>query len=185
MEQLHYRTMEEMEAGQDFIHQSPRDTGTLEMIVRRPREDEREVIEEAELSLVDGLVGDNWKPRGSKIMPDGSAHPDRQITLINSRLIGLLAREREFWPRAGDQLYVDLDLSAENLPPGTQLAIGGAVLEATGLPHTGCRKFSARFGVDALQFISAPERKALRLRGIYAKVVEPGIIRRGDRVQKK
>lgn len=178
-------TLAEIEAGIGSIYGSPRDAGTLEMIVRRPDVDAREVVEQAELSLVEGLVGDNWKPRGSKVMPDGSAHPDRQITLMNSRLIGLLAREREFWPLAGDQLYVDFDLSEENLPPGTQLAIGGAVLEATGLPHTGCSKFSARFGVDALQFISAPDRRALRLRGIYAKVVEPGIIHRGDRVQKK
>ena len=145
----------------------------------------REVVEEGELSLADGLTGDNWKPRGSKVMPDGSAHPERQITLINSRLVSMLARERKLWPLAGDQLYVDLDLSEENLPPGTQLAIGEAVLEVTAMPHAGCKKFSARFGVDALQFISATERKSLHLRGIYAKVVQPGIIRRGDRVLKK
>ena len=176
--------MSELEARLAHILQSPRDTGTLDLIVRRPRVDEREMLEQGELSLSEGLVGDNWKPRGSKAMPDGSAHPDRQITLMNSRLIGLLARDKESWALAGDQLFVDLDLSLENLPPGTQLAMGSAVLEVTSSPHTGCSKFSSRFGLEALKFISAPEHKDLRLRGIYAKVVQPGTIKIGDTVSK-
>ena len=181
---MEHVSLVELEAGMDFVHRSPHDKGTLEMIVQRPQENAREVCDAGELSLDDGLVGDNWKPRGSKAMPDSSAHPDRQITIMNSRLIGLLARDRKYWPLAGDQLYVDLDLSAGNLPPGTRLSIGSAVIEVTASPHTGCSKFSARFGAEALRFISVPERKELHLRGIYAKVVQPGVIRVGDLVRK-
>ena len=89
-------------------------------------------------------------------MSDGSANPDAQLTLMNARVVALVAGERERWPLAGDQLYVDLDLSADNLPPGTRLAVGSAVIEVTPEPHTGCAKFSARFGSEALRFVNSP-----------------------------
>ena len=184
MEQVQYRSMDDLEAGLDFIRQSPREVGTLELIVRRPRGDAREVLDEGELSPRDGLLGDNWKMRGNMGAPVSPGQVERQITLINSRLIDLLAGDRQFWPLAGDQLYVDLDLSVDNLPPGTRLEMGTSILEITGPPHAGCRKFSARFGLDALQFISNPSRKDLRLRGIYARVLQPGTIHQGDVVRK-
>jgi MOSC domain-containing protein YiiM len=115
---------------------------------------------------------------------DGSAHPDMQLNVMNSRAIALIAQDKSRWPLAGDQLFVDLDLSAENLPAGTMLALGSAVIEVTNQPHTGCQKFVTRFGVDALKFVNSPERRALRLRGINAKVVRPGTIRVGDRIAK-
>ncbi len=163
---------------------SPRDLGTLELIVRRPQTDEREILTEGELSPEGGLVGDNWKARGSMGAPVSPEQVERQITIMNSRLIDLLTGDRRFWSLAGDQLYMDLDLSRANLPPGTRLAVGSAILEITNAPHAGCKKFSARFGLEALKFISEPSRKDLRLRGIYARVVQPGLIRVGDRVQK-
>jgi MOSC domain-containing protein YiiM len=107
-----------------------------------------------------------------------------QLNLINARLIALLAQDKARWPLAGDQLYVDLDLSEENLPPGTRLTIGAAVIEVTDQPHTGCKKFAARFGADAVKFVNSPEGKALHLRGINAKVVQGGTIRAGDTVRK-
>jgi MOSC domain-containing protein YiiM len=174
----------ELDAGLDEIMLSPAGAGTVELIVRRPGVDEREVVEEGALDLEDGLVGDTWRTRGSKSRPDGSANPDAQVTVMNSRLIALVARHRERWPLAGDQLYVDLDLSADNLPPGTRLAVGSAVLEVTAAPHTGCAKFSARFGSDALRFINSPLGRGLRLRGINTRVVEPGTVRRGDEIRK-
>ena len=131
-----------------------------------------------------GLVGDTWQARGSSHMPDRSSHPDMQLNLINTRLIALLAQDKARWPLAGDQLYVDLDLSEENLPPGTRLAIGAAVVEVTDQPHTGCKKFAARFGTDAVKFVNSPEGKALHLRGVNAKVVQGGTIRTGDAVRK-
>lgn len=148
--------------------------------MRRPRIEEREAIEQGALDRVEGLVGDNWRARGSRRMPDGSAHPGRQITLMSSRVIDLVARERKRWDLAGDQLYVDLDLSAENLPPGTHLEIGTAVLEVTAEAHTGCKKFAERFGPDALRFVSSPLARKLNLRGIYAKVVQPGRVHVGN-----
>lgn len=184
MEQLPYKTLPELEAGLEFVLASPREQGTLELIARRPRSEGREVLAEAELSPLEGVVGDDWKNRSTHSMPGGVPNPAKQITIMNSRLIGLLTGEREFWSLAGDQLYVDLDLSVDNLPPGTRLSIGTVILEITAPPHTGCKKFSGRFGLQALEFISAPARKGLRLRGLHASVVQPGVIRVGDRVQK-
>lgn len=177
-------TMQQLEAGLEEIRRSPQDHGLLELIVRRPRTEEREVLEEAELDLVEGLVGDNWKTRGSSSTADGSAHPEMQLNLMNSRVVALVARTKERWQLAGDQLFVDLDLSEDNLPPGTRLAIGTAVIEVTAIPHTGCKKFTHRFGLDAVKFVNSPEGKRLHLRGINAKVVQGGKIRRGDKVDK-
>jgi MOSC domain-containing protein YiiM len=176
--------LEDLEAGLCTICQSPKDAGILHLIVRRPRVDEREVVNEATLDPRCGLVGDNWHTRGSTRTPDRAAHPEMQITLMNSRVIELLAREKGRWPLAGDQLYVDLDLARENLPPGTRLAIGSAVIQVSAEPHTGCQKFRARFGADAVSFVNSPEGKRLRLRGINAKVVRPGTVHVSDVVTK-
>ena len=184
MEAIKYLSMMELEAGMDYIRQSPRDSGELKMIVRRPMDDEREVIARGELSLSEGLIGDNWKLRGSKHTTDGSANPEAQVTVMNARIIELLAQEKERWPLAGDQLYIDLDLSDDNLPPGTSLAIGSAILEVSAVPHTGCKKFSARFGVEAMKFVNSPEGKRLHLRGINTKIVQAGVIQVGDVVRK-
>jgi len=179
-----HRTAEELEAGLEEIFRSPQDEGTLELIVRRPATGKREVADEAELNVATGLVGDNWKDRGSSRTADGSPHPGMQLNLMNARVIALLARDRERWPLAGDQLFVDLDLSAENLPPGTQLAIGSAIIEVTEQPHTGCAKFVERFGVDATAFVNSPRGRQLRLRGINARVTRSGTIKSGDMVKK-
>jgi MOSC domain-containing protein YiiM len=177
-------TEAELEAGLPRILESPKERGSLELIVRRPRADERETLAEARLDLQTGLAGDNWIDRRSSRTEDGTPHPDTQLTLMSARVVALVARTKDRWPLAGDQLYVDLDLSAANLPPGTRLQIGAAVVEVTAQPHTGCAKFAARFGHDALRFVNGPAWKALRMRGIYAKVIEAGTIRPGDAVTK-
>lgn len=177
-------TLEELEAGLGAIRQSPKASGILALIVRRPQVGEREVLDEGHLDLAEGLVGDTWRTRGSSRTADGSSHPDMQLNLMNARVIALLAQEKERWPLAGDQLYIDMDLSAENLPPGTQLAIGSAVIAITDQPHTGCKKFMARFGEEALRFISSPIGKQLNMRGVNAKVVQPGVIHVGGMAKK-
>jgi hypothetical protein len=176
--------VERFEAGLETIRQAPADAGTVELIVRRPAVEAREVVDDCELDLAEGLVGDNWLTRGSRAMADGSANPKAQLTVMSSRLAALVAGEREQWPLAGDQLYVDFDLAKENVPAGTRLAVGSAVIEVTDEPHTGCAKFSARFGSDALRFINSPVGRELNLRGVNARVVEPGRVRRGDAVRK-
>ena len=177
-------TPAELEAGLDAIRQSPKDQGTLELIVCRPQTGTREVLEQANLDLIEGLVGDSWRGRGSSRTPDGSADPQTQINIMNSRAVALLARSKDRWQLAGDQLFIDLDLSAANLPPGTRLAIGSAVIEVTDKPHNGCKKFMERFGLDALELVNSPVGKQLHLRGINARIVHPGVIRPGDHVKK-
>lgn len=177
-------TAAELEANLEHIRQSPRDNGTLALIVRRPAVDEREVLTTGELDVREGLVGDNWRTRGSSRTADGSAHPEMQLNIINARLVALIAPDAARRPLAGDQLHVDFDLSGENLPPGTRLAIGDAVIEVTAQPHTGCNKFKARFGMDALKFVNSPVGKELHLRGINAKVVQSGRVAVGDVVRK-
>jgi len=181
---VRHLTLEELEAGLDEIRQSPKDEGVLELIVRRPLIDEREVLEEGELDPVDGLVGDNWSLRGSSRTADGSSHPEMQLNIMNARVVALVAQHKDRWPLAGDQLFLDMDLSVENLPAGTRLAIGSATVEVTAQPHTGCKKFVARFGSDAMKFVNSDVGKHLRLRGINARVVQPGVIRIGDMVKK-
>ncbi|MGE0392138.1 MAG: MOSC domain-containing protein [Vicinamibacterales bacterium] len=177
-------TTAELHAGLEAIRQAPTDAGVLELIVRRPAVGAREVLEAGELDVEVGLVGDTWKDRGSNRTPDGRRHPDMQVNIMSARAVALVAGDRSRWPLAGDQLYVDLDLSAANLPPGTRLAIGSAVLEVTAQPHTGCGKFVERFGLDAMKFVNSPVGRELQLRGINAKVVQPGAIHTGDAVVK-
>jgi MOSC domain-containing protein YiiM len=181
---MEHPTADELAAALDEIRQSPSDEGTVELIVRRPAEDEREVLDECTLDLEVGLVGDAWLARGSKAMPDGSANPDAQLTLMNARTADVITGSKERWPLAGDQLYVDLDLSVENLPAGTRLAVGDAVVEVTPEPHTGCAKFSARFGTEALKFVNKSPGRELRLRGVNTRVVTPGAVRTGDAISK-
>ena len=181
---VRHLTMTELEAGLDEIRNAPKDGGLLQLIVRRPTVDQRETLEEAELHPAEGLIGDSWKLRPSSRTADHSPHPEMQLNIMNARVTALVAQGRDRWQLAGDQLYLDMDLSAENLPSGTQLAIGSAIIEVTPPPHTGCNKFVARFGLDAMKFVNSPVGKELHLRGINAKVIQPGTIRVGDAAKK-
>ncbi len=136
---------DELEAGLDEIRRAPKHTGTLELIVRRPEIGAREVLPQAQLDLRAGLVGDNWAARGSRSTTDGRADPEMQLNVMSARVVALLAQTRDRWQLAGDQLFLDLDLSVENLPPGARLALGEAVIEVTAVPHTGCAKFTERY----------------------------------------
>lgn len=177
-------TAAQLEAGIPHVIAAPRDHGELRLIVRRPVPGEREVLMEGRLTLDEGVEGDSWKDRPSRRTTHGGPHPDMQLNLISARVSELLSGgDADRAALAGDQLHVDLDLSEANLPPGARLHIGQAVIEVTAQPHTGCQKFSARFGADAMRFVLAPAHKALRLRGINAKVVEPGIVRCGDLIR--
>ena len=174
----------ELEAGLAEVRRSPAQAGVIVRIVRRPEPERREIVEAAVLDVDEGMVGDCWRVRGSKRMPDGSADREAQITMMNSRFAELVVGGPEGWEWAGDQLYVDLDLGVENLPPGTRLAVGSAVLEVSEIPHTGCLKFSGRFGPDALRAVSSPDGRALRLRGVNTRIVEGGEVRVGDPVRR-
>jgi len=176
-------TLETLTARLSYIRQSPQQTGTLALIVRRPQVDAREVLAEGELNTAEGLAGDSWRVRRSSRTADGAPHPDMQLNLMNVRVAEAVAGKMKRWPLAGDQLFVDFDLSQANVPPGTRLAVGSAVIEITSQPHTGCSKFAARFGVDALTFVNSPEGRVLGLRGVNARVIKPGRVRVGDVVR--
>ena len=177
-------TKEELESGLDEIRRAPKDKGILKLIVRRPGFEQRETLDEGTLDLVNGLVGDNWSKRGSRSTPDGAADREMQLNIMNSRVIALVAQQPERWSLAGDQLYIDMDLSTENLPPGAKLSLGSAIIEVTPPPHTGCRKFVERFGLEAMKFVNSGVGKQLNLRGINAKIVRSGTICVGDVLEK-
>ncbi len=167
-------------AGLGQIRDSPHDAGQLVLIVRRPAVGQRDLPAEAVLDQVAGLDGDNWLARGSKNTPDGSADPQRQVTVMNARVAELVAGGAGRMPLAGDQLYLDLDLSIDNLPAGSLLAVGQAVLQVSEAPHLGCAKFVERFGAEAMRFVNSRTGRQLRLRGMNARVVVPGAVRLGD-----
>jgi GNAT superfamily N-acetyltransferase len=180
-----HRTTEEIARFVPTVDASPQDRGVLRAVVRRPAPGQREVLEVGHLDVAEGLVGDSWAARGSRRTPDGSAHPDMQLNLMNHRLVEFLAQDPERERLAGDQMFVDLDLSHDNLPAWSELHIGGpdgAVVVVTDQPHHGCGKFIARYGKDALAFVNGAEGKPRRLRGLCAKVVRPGPVRPGDEV---
>jgi hypothetical protein len=173
-----------LEESLDHIRQAPKDAGTVELIVARPAVDQRETLSEGWLEAGGGLRGDTWRVRGNNRTPDGSADSDAQLTLMSSRAAAAIAGERERWPLAGDQLYVDLDLSLANLPAGSRVQIGSAVIEFSEPPHTGCAKFSARYGNEAQVFVNSPVGRELRLRGANCRVVVAGTVRQGDVIRK-
>jgi len=179
----HHRSPEDLAAGLDHVRLAPQDAGPLELVVVRPSPGERDVLQTAIVDPALGIQGDSWTERGSSRTPDGGPNPDAQITVMNSRAADLVAGSRERWALAGDQLYADLDVSVTNLPTGTRLLIGDAVLEVTAAPHTGCSQFKERFGVEALRLTATPDGRELRLRGINTRVLAGGQIRPGDTVR--
>lgn len=178
------RSPEELDDAIPWIRQSPKDEGTLRMIVVRPGTNERAVLPAVEISETGGVHGDCWASGCWKSLPDGRPHPDVQIAMMNARVIEAVAGSEQRWPLAGDNLFVDLDLASENLMSGQRLEIGSAVIEITEEPHLGCRKFQNRFGVAALRYVNSQLGKQLHLRGIYAKVITAGVIHAGDVVRK-
>jgi hypothetical protein len=181
---IEHRSLAEMTAALDHLRAAPRERGTLELVVRRPEVETREVLEEAVLDPEHGVVGDTWELRPSGTTPDGSPELERQLTVMGIRFAAFIAGDADRITLAGDQLYVDLDLSTGNLPAGTRLAVGDAVIEITQPPHTGCGKFVSRFGVDAQKFVNSTLGRELRLRGANARVVVAGTVRPGDAVRK-
>jgi len=181
---MEYIDLATLEKGFDIIKQSPSKQGSLELIVTRPKVNQREELTKGVLDEDQGLVGDNWATRGSSSTSNGSANPEMQINIMNSRVARLICQHHSDWKMAGDQLFVDLNLSKDNVPPGTRLVVGKAILEVTSPPHTGCQKFAQRFGRDALKFISTKEGRHWQLRGINAKVIKGGTVRLGDKVVK-
>jgi MOSC domain-containing protein YiiM len=177
-------TRAELEAGLPHIIASPAADGVLEAIVIRPEHGVRRMVASAEISLAGGVHGDHWAKGCWKSTEDGRPHPDVQICIMNARCIALIAQERGNWAPAGDNLFIDMDLTPENLPAGQRLAVGSAVIEITAVPHAGCQAFINRYGRDACVFVNTGEGKRLRLRGIYARVVKDGEIAVGDRVTK-
>ena len=180
-ETLH-RSTAELEAALPHIREAPGSTGTIELIVRRPAEDAREVLDVAEINDAEGIAGDTWNQRSSPTSADGGPHPDAQITIMSARAAAAVIGLMERWPLAGDQIYADLDISHETLAAGTQLRLGDAILEVTAKPHRGCAKFAARFGRDALRFVNTGEGRDLRMRGVNCRVVQPGTVRSGDSI---
>lgn len=181
---VRHRSREELEGGLEDIAEAPKDRGRLEAIVLRPAFGERKTLNSAELSPDAGIKGDHWAKGCWRSLPDGRPDPDVQVCIMSARVIRLIAGDKANWPPAGDQLFIDLDLSRDNLAPGQRLSLGSTILEITEVPHNGCQKFVKRYGLDATQFVNSKIGKENRLRGIYAKVIEAGTISVGDIIEK-
>jgi MOSC domain-containing protein YiiM len=181
---LDARPDRELDPAYADLRAAPRDAAVVTLLVARPTRDERAIVTEAVLDVDEGMVGDDWKARGSWSKPGTGANREAQLTLMSTRVLAAIEPDAARWPLAGDQVLLDLDLSEENLPVGTRLLVGEAEVEVTALPHTGCAKFAARFGHDALRWISTHEGRALRMRGMYVQVVRSGTVRTGDTVRK-
>jgi hypothetical protein len=166
------------------LHAAPRDHATVTLLVARPGTDQRLTVSTADLDVERGMIGDDWQARGSWEKRGDRANREAQLTLMSTRVLAAIEPDPSRWPLAGDQVYLDLDLSEENLSVGTRLALGSAEVVVTALPHTGCKKFAARFGHDALRWISTHEGRALRMRGMYVQIVKSGTVRVGDTVRK-
>lgn len=177
-------TLEELNNDLAEIRQSPSEKGVLKAIVIRPASDDRTSLTECEISPELGVHGDNWATGCWMTLPDGTPHPDVQVAIMNARVIQLISPEVDRRPLAGDNLYVDLDLSVDNLQPGDQLSVGSGILEITEVAHNGCGKFAERFGADAVKFVNSAAGRKLRLRGIYARIVKAGAIHVGDKISK-
>lgn len=176
---------EQLEAELPEVLASPQDGGEIEMIVSRPSPGQRVLLPSASLSPEAGLEGDRWASETKLRLPDGRPDGRDQVSLMNSRLLRKLAADsEERMALAGDNLVVDLDLSEANLPPGQRLRAGRVLLEITEFPHTGCAQFAERFGPDAVRYINASQRKELRLRGVFARVLEAGTVQVGETIRK-
>jgi len=178
-----HQSLQELESKTNEILKSPKNHGKIELLVIRPVSNERKVVEEMQVTHEDGVLGDVWKTKPSSSTPDGKPHPEKQVTIMNSRCIRTLAGDKNNWPPAGDQIYVDLDLSTQNIPAGTELKIGTAVLKVSSSPHNGCKKFAQRFGQDSMRFVNSKMGKANRFRGLNAYVLKEGTISAHDSVE--
>ncbi|MEM7334639.1 MAG: MOSC domain-containing protein [Chloroflexota bacterium] len=176
--------MTQLNEGIPVILESPKNNGRIDLITIRPATNERVLKDEVEISIENGVEGDNWKTRGSNSMPDKSSNPEAKITIMNSRVIKHITQSDSGWEWAGDQFFVEMDLSEENLPAGQQLQLGTAVLEVSAVPHTGCAKFVARFGKDAHKFVNNQYGRSQRFRGVNLKVIKGGTVKVGDTAQK-
>jgi MOSC domain-containing protein YiiM len=174
----------ELETHLEHLRSAPRDEGTLRLLVRRPRPRAREVLEAGVLDVDLGLVGDSWSTRRSRWAPDRPPDRDKQVTVMSHRMVSLLADDPAGQALAGDQLFVDLDVSVANLPAGSRLAVGGTVIEVSGKPHLGCAKFERAYGAEAVRFVNSEAGRELRLRGLNGRVVVGGEVRPGDTVRK-
>lgn len=177
-------TTEQIEARLDWVEASPAECGTVEGLCIRPEVNGRQELESCRLSPAEGVDGDFWVRKSFMTLDDGSSDPAVQVAIMNSRAVDVIAGSRDRWKLAGDQLFVDFDLSESNLAPGDRLHVGPAILEITPVPHTGCGMFQERFGAAAVRFYNSKVGKAMRLRGVYAQVVQEGVVSVGDTVRK-
>jgi hypothetical protein len=181
---VEYVTQQEIDRRMSWVLESPSDHGSVSLIVVRPQTDQRDVIGQAHFSAEAGVAGDNWQHDCWKRLADGRSDPNVQVAIMNARMIEVLTGDQAHWPLAGDQLFVDFDLSTTNLSPGDRLQVGDAMLEITAEPHRGCGKFKQRFGEAALQYVNSAYGDDHRLRGVYAKIIVAGKVEAGDVVSK-
>lgn len=170
-----------LDAALPFVLAAPRDDAPIALLCTRPALGQRAFPASIRLTKAEGIPGERWLTQSWLRLPDGRPDPRNQVSLLPSRVMDIAWQNRDTAPHPGDPIVADLDMTEANLPVGTLIGVGSAVLRVSDVPNLGCVKWKVRYGSDALAWVAADP--ALRLRGVLCSVEQDGEVTLNDRLQ--